>query len=95
MAKTFFQDTKVIFEQIFYNDKAKTDPVDPTTITFEIKKPDGTTDDAVTPVSNGGTGYWKVEYIVDQYGTWEWRWITEAPRIVAQGEIEVIQNNVD
>lgn len=95
MAKTFFQDSKLIFKNTFYSDEAKTIPVDPTTIIFEVKKPDGTIDSSTTPASNGGTGYWKAEYVVDQYGIWEWRWITSVPRIVAQGEILVIENNVD
>lgn len=95
MAKSFNQDEKAIFEQIFYSDQQKTQPVDPDIIAFEIKKPDGTVDDSVIPVSNGPTGYWKAEYVLDQFGTWEWRWITDLPRIVAQGEIWVIQRNVE
>ena len=95
MAKSFFQDEKVIFKNIFYSDPAKTMPVDPDVITFEVKKPDGTVDNTTIPVSDGPTGYWKAEYVVDQYGTWEWRWITDLPRIVAQGEIWVIKNNTE
>lgn len=95
MPKTFYQDEKLIFKQIFYSDEAKTTPVDPDTIVFEVKKPDGTTDDATIAVSDGPTGYWKAEYVVDQFGTWEWRWKTELPRIIAQGEIWVVENNVD
>lgn len=94
MPKTFFQDEKAIFEIIFYSDKERTIPVDPVTMEFHVKKPDGTTGTA-TPVSNGTTGYWKAEYTLDQYGTWEWRWNTETPRIISQGEIWVIQDNVD
>jgi hypothetical protein len=44
MPKTFFQDEKVIFTNIFYSDQAKTIPVDPGSIIFEVKKPDGTVD---------------------------------------------------
>jgi len=95
MPKTFYQDEKIIFEQIFYSDQAKTTPVDPDIVVFEVKKPDGTVDDTTIPVSNGGVGKWKAEYVVDQFGTWEWRWHTDLPRIVAQGEIWVIENNVD
>lgn len=92
MPKTFFQDEKVIDEITFYSDKAKTVPVDPATREFHLKKPDGTAA-SVIPVSNGSTGKWKVEYVVDQYGTWEWHWKTDNPRIVSQGEIWVIQRN--
>jgi hypothetical protein len=95
MPKTFLQDEKLIFTNIFYSDEAKTIPVNPGTIVFEVKKPDGTVDDTTVVVSNGGTGYWKAEYVVDQYGTWEWRWKTENPRIVAQGEFWVIKDNVE
>lgn len=95
MPKSFFQDEKVIFTNIFYSDQAKTIPVDPGSIVFEVKKPDGTVDDTTVPTTNGSTGHWKAEYVVDQYGTWEWRWKTETPRIIAQGEIWVIKDNVE
>ena len=95
MPKTFYQDEKLIFKQIFYSDEAKTIPVDPDIIVFEVKKPDGTVDDTTTVVSDGSTGKWKAEYVVDQYGTWEWRWKTDLPRIIAQGEIWVIKDNVE
>ena len=94
MPKTFYQDEKLIWKTTFYSDEKKTVPVDPSTIEFHVKKPDGTTDTA-TPASDGSTGKWKAEYTVDQYGVWEWRWITETPRIVSQGEIWVIQRNVE
>jgi len=95
MPKSFYQDEKVIFKIIFYSDEKKTIPVNPNTITFEVKKPDGTIDNATVAVSDGDTGHWKAEYVVDQYGTWEWRWKTETPRIIAQGEIWVVPDNVD
>ena len=95
MPKSFYQDEKVIFKITFYSDEKKTIPVDPNTIKFEVKKPDGTIDDTSAPISDGDTGHWKAEYVVDQYGTWEWRWKTETPRIIAQGEIWVVADNVD
>ena len=93
MPKTFYQDEKAIFTQTFYSDEAKTTPVDPAVIEFKVKKPDGTTDTAV-PVDLTGVGKWKAEYTLDQYGTWEWHWKTDSPRIIAQGEIIVIKRNV-
>lgn len=95
MPKSFAQDEKVIWEITFYSDKNKTIPVDPVTRKFEVKKPDGTVDDTTVPIFSGTTGKWRAEYVVDQFGTWEWRWITETPRVVAQGEIWVVENNVD
>jgi hypothetical protein len=94
MPKTFFQDEKVIFEVTFYSDRKRTIPVDPSTIEFHIKSPDGISN-AGTPTSNGGTGMWKAEYVLDKYGTWEWRWHTDTPRIVSQGEIWVIERNTE
>jgi len=96
MPKTFYEDQKVIWEITFYSDQKKKFPVDPDTIEFHLKKPDGTTDEAI-PAANGevGSGKWKAEYVLDQYGTWEWRWFTDDPRIVAQGEIWVVKDNVD
>ena len=98
MPKTFYQDEKLIFKQIFYSDPEKTQPVDPDIIVFEVKRPDGTTDTTTTPVRDGlsgDIGHWKAEYVVDQYGTWEWRWKTDLPRIIAQGEIWVVKDNVE
>ncbi len=95
MPKSFFQDEKVIWRITFYSDVAKTTPVDPASRVFEVEKPDGTVDDTATVTSDGSTGHWKAEYTVDQYGEWQWRWITETPRIVAQGKIFVIRRNVE
>jgi len=95
MPKTFYQDEKIIFKNIFYSDPEKTIAVDPDIIVFEVKKPDGTIDNTTVPTADGPVGHWTAEYVVDQFGTWEWRWKTDLPRIIAQGEIWVIENNVD
>ena len=83
----------MIWTITFYSDKERTTPVDPTDVDLLIKKPDGSSDSA-TITDLTGTGKFQGEYVVDQYGTWEWRWETSSPTIVAQGEIFVIQRNV-
>jgi hypothetical protein len=51
MPKSFFQDSKLIFEQIFYSDASLEQFLSiPTLLSFEVKKPDGTVDDTTTPV---------------------------------------------
>jgi hypothetical protein len=94
--RKFFEDEDVIFETTFYSDKLKTTAVDPVTVVLELEKPDGTT---VTPtVTQNGSrpanlGKYITDYIVTDYGVWAWRWKTETPRFVRQGEFEVVQNN--
>lgn len=93
MPKTFYQDEKVIWKVTFYSDKERTIPVDPSTVELHLEKPDGTV--AMADVDNGdATGQFLGSYTLDQWGTWEWRWKTESPRIISQGEIIVIKENV-
>lgn len=92
MARTFEQGEEVIFEVTFYSDRAKTSPVDPTTVELEIQRPDGTIDTA-TVTENGSrptnVGKYIAEYIVDDYGNYDWRWQTGNPIFIRQGTIKV------
>lgn len=90
---TFFEDSDVIFRITFYSDETKTTPIDPSTVVFTVKAPDGT---EVTPSVNDdpGTGNFSSDHIFDQYGDWQWHWQTENPRIVDQGTITIVPRNV-
>lgn len=90
---TFFEDEDVIFRITFYSDETKTTPVDPATVVFTVKAPDGTeTSPSVTDES--GTGNFSSSHIFDQWGDWQWHWQTENPRTVDQGVITIVQRNV-
>lgn len=92
MSRTFEQGEEVIFEATFYSDRLKTTTVDPTTVELEIQKPDGTIEMA-TVNQNGArpanTGKYIAEYIVDDYGNYDWRWQTGNPLFIRQGTIKV------
>lgn len=90
---TFFEDSDVIFRITFYSDETKTTPVDPGTVTFTVKAPDGT---VYTPTvfDDPGTGKFSSDYIFDTWGDWQWHWQTENPRIVDQGIITIVPRNV-
>jgi hypothetical protein len=92
MARTFEQGEEVIFEVTFYSDRLKTTPVDPSGVTLEIQKPNG----AIVGVSvapNGARpaniGKFIAQYIVADYGNYDWRWETGNPLFVRQGTIKV------
>lgn len=93
----FEQGEEVIFEATFYSDVLKTTPVDPTTINLEIQKPDGTIESA-TVTENGARpaneGKYIAQYIVSDYGNYDWRWQTDNPLFVRQGTIKVNPNLV-
>jgi len=91
----FTEDTTVEWRITFYNDIFKTTPVDPGTITFSVRKPDGTVDSATAVQNETGTGNYSARYLVDQYGEWGWRWETTAPSIASQGTIFVVKNNME
>ena len=94
----FYQDEEVNFEVTFYSDRAKTTPVDPGTVTLELTDPG---DNVVTTIvaENGSRpaniGKYTSSNVMDSYGIWQWKWITENPRIVRQGTLQVIQTNQD
>lgn len=92
MARTFEQGEEVIFEATFYSDRLKTTPVDPTTVTLEIQKPNGVIVTA-TVSANGArpanTGKYIAQYIVADYGNYDWRWQTGNPLFIRQGTIKV------
>lgn len=94
----FVEGEEVIFQTTFYNDRTKLAPVDPATVTFEIEKPSGTIVN-VTPSLDGSrptnVGKYIAFYVVDQYGTWNWRWATQSPIVVRQGTFEVVRDNVN
>lgn len=92
--REFFQDTTVVWTKTFYSDVNKTTPVDPASVVFKLKKPSGA---SVTPTvaNDAGTGNFSSSYVVDEYGTWEWRWVTSNPAVVDQGTITVIKRNVE
>lgn len=93
MPKSFYQDEEVVFKITFYSDKERTTPVNPADVDLELQKPDGTVVAAtVAPV--GPTGQYQGTYVLDEYGTWDWRWQTESPRIISQGSIIVVERNV-
>ncbi len=92
MARTFEQGEEVIFTATFYSDRAKTTPVDPTTVELEIQRPDGTIE--LASVNEDGSrpanvGKYTAAYIVDDYGNYDWRWQTGNPIFVRQGTIKV------
>jgi len=95
--KTFIEGEEVIFEHTFYSDKAKSVPVDPTTVELFLEGPDSS---SVEPsVSQDGarpanTGKYKATHIVDKWGIWDWRWETSTPTIIKQGQFKVLQNNI-
>jgi hypothetical protein len=90
----FFQDENIIFRKTFYSDSSKTTPVDPSTVTFKIKSPSGTIS---TPsvTDEPGTGIYTASKVVNEYGLWQWRWITTGPVVVDQGTINVVQKNIE
>ncbi len=90
---TFFEDADVIFRITFYEDETKTTPVDPTTVVFTVKDPAG---NVITPavVNETGTGNFSSNYIFDIYGTWQWHWQTENPRVLDQGALNIVPRNV-
>lgn len=98
MTVTVIQDEEAIWNVTFYNDQAKTDPVDPGTVTLRLEGPDGSVvepdvdEDGSRPAN---VGKYTASHIFDEYGTWDWRWITDTPRIVKQDTIKVIQRNVE
>lgn len=93
MPKTFLQDESPIWRITFYEDEERTTPVNPVTVDFFLKRPDGTVVEP-TVTATGPTGEFETTFVVDMYGRWKYRWKTETPRIIAQGEIEVIEQNV-
>ena len=92
MARTFEQGEEVIFEVIFYSDRLKANPVDPNTVILEIQKPNGA---IVNPTvsANGARpanlGKFIAQYIVADYGDYDWRWETNNPLFIRQGTIKV------
>jgi hypothetical protein len=97
MSRTFEQGEEVIFEATFYSDRLKTTPVDPSGVTLEIQKPDGTIESAVV-ATNGArpanVGKYISYYTVDDYGIYDWRWETGNPLFIRQGTIKVNPNLV-
>lgn len=97
MSRTFEQGEEVVFTATFYSDRLKTTPVDPSTVTLEIQKPNGeivsvTVDpDGARPAN---VGKYIATYIVDEYGNYDWRWETGNPLLVRQGTIKVNPNLV-
>lgn len=89
----FYQDEQIVWRKTFYSDAAKTTPVDPSTVVFELLSPTG---DVVTPsvTNEPGTGEFSAAHVVDEYGIWQWRWTTTSPVIVDQHAINVIERNV-
>jgi len=90
----FFQDENIVWQKTFYSDITKTTPVDPSTVVFKIKSPNGTVS-TPTVVNEAGTGNFSSSKVVNEYGDWEWRWLTTGPTIVDQGTITVIKRNVE
>ncbi len=92
MTQIFQQGEEVVFEATFYSDREKTTPVDPTSVDLEIQKPDGTIESAA-PSENGtrpaNVGKYRATYVVDDYGDYDWRWVTGNPIFVRQGTIKV------
>jgi hypothetical protein len=92
MTQTFYQDEQIIFNITFYSDAAKTLPVDPTTVTLEVQKPNlSVVNPTVSPdgARPANTGKYTASYVVVDYGLHDWRWITVSPIIVRQGNIKV------
>ena len=50
-------------------------PLDPDTVTFRVRKPDGTLTDYVYPasVTKTATGAYQADVDADQAGSWRWR----------------------
>lgn len=46
-------------------------PVNPTTVTFTVRKPDGTVSNPAA--SSSATGVFTAQLPIDQSGTWRWR----------------------
>jgi len=90
----FIEDSNIVWRKMFYSDQAKTTPIDPSTVTFKIKSPSGAIS---TPsvTDEPGTGNYSASKVVNEYGLWEWRWITTNPIVVDQGTINVIKKNVE
>lgn len=89
----FFQDENVIWRKTFYSDVSKDTPIDPVSVVFKLLSPAGAVI-SPTVIDESGTGNFSSSYVLDEYGTWQWRWITETPRIVDQGTIFVKEKNV-
>ena len=97
MTRVFAQGEEVIFNATFYSDKLKTIPVDPTTVTLSIQKPDGSIVDggaAEDGARPDNTGMYTASYIVDDFGNYDWRWETATPLFIRQGTIKVNPNLV-
>lgn len=92
MARIFEQGEEVIFEVVFYSDKLKTTPVDPNTVTLEIQKPNGTIVNPTVSLNGArpaNVGKYIAQYIVSDYGDYDWRWQTNNPLFIRQGTIKV------
>jgi uncharacterized protein YfaS (alpha-2-macroglobulin family) len=50
----------------------------PTTITLKVRKPDGTIT-TETPVQDGVTGKYRFDIVVNQHGTWSYRFEGTGP----------------
>lgn len=86
------------FRVRFYSDRAKTTPVDPVTAVLTLSDPSG---DDTTPTflpegaRPANVGWYSGAYIFDDFGNWNWEIVTNTPRIVANGTIEVKKSLVD
>lgn len=60
--------------------------VDPTTVQLEVERPSGTIDTYdLADLSNPSVGYYELDYLIGQAGTFNYRWETTDPTIVAEG----------
>lgn len=90
----FFQDEDVVWRVTFYSDDLRTTTVDPTGVVFKIESPSGVIN-TPTVTDESGVGNFSATYVVDEFGDWNWKWVTDDPRIVIQGTITVLPSLVD
>jgi hypothetical protein len=85
-------DEEVIFDITFYTDPERETAVDPDDVTLTVEAPNGSV--STPSVSEDGArpenvGKYTASKTVDQYGIWNWKWLTDTPRIVKQGSFLV------
>lgn len=65
--------------------------INPTTVTFTIRKPDGT--QTSPSVTNPSTGVYQTQVSIDQPGTWRWRAVgTGAAQAAMDSAFQVTPN---
>ena len=92
------QHEELNFRVRFYSDRAKTQPIDPVTAVLTLSDPSGTdTNPTFLPEGSrpANLGWYSGSYIFEDFGDWNWEIVTDSPRIVATGKVQVTKSPVD